>query len=625
VPRAVEQEADDVRGAEPVGARAPADYTDVVDAFREVSEAITEDTKLDDLLHLVARKICELLRIQRCSVYLSDPETGLFQGQVAHTGEDEDAAIKRLTAGIEADGFTHEIVATKRPVLIADTQSDPRPVRSAMVRWGIRRMLGVPMIGSGQQVIGILYLDNREQPHDYTKAEQELAAAFANLAAVAISQIRTASELRKSLRTVARQNAILRRTAAMDDRLASAALGGASLHDIASLVADILDKPCAIYDAEHRRLALGHRDDDQGVVPQVFENGHREQPEVAAALASVETGRATVIGPLPSAGLPHRYLIAPVVVRDEQWGTLVAMEFGSQFSALDVAAAKRAATIIALEMSAERRVVDADAYARVSFVRDLISATDAPETLLRRARAHGLDLTRPHVVCVMRSREGRELSAADVEAGAAMVAPDLGRCAAVVDTDLVLILEVDPEQRDPAAAGATKDVVKRVCARLGRSDLLAAISAPCRQIADVQRGFDEARQIVALLEPLVLGGAEASVLTATELGPARLFLGSADRPRAIRFAEDTLGPLLAEGGELDPLLVTLRAFIESGRSVRHAAERLGVHENTIRYRLVRLLDITGLDVQGNADQQLAAQIALLILRFEQRLPHDDRL
>lgn len=219
-------------------------------------------------------------------------------------------------AGIEADAFTHEIVATRRPVLVADAQNDPRPVRSAMVRWDIRRMLGVPMLGRGQQVIGILYLDNCEEPHDYTRAEQELAATFANLAAIAISQIRTASELRESLHTVARQNAILRRTAAMDERMASAALGGATLADIASLIADIMDKPCAIYDAEYRRLALGKRADDEEITPQILENGHRNIPEVATTLTSVQPRGASVVGPLPSAGLQHRYLLAPVVVRD---------------------------------------------------------------------------------------------------------------------------------------------------------------------------------------------------------------------------------------------------------------------------------------------------------------------
>src|SRR3954452_18808120 len=84
-------------------------YPEVVSAFSEVAHAINEKTDLDALLHLVAERICTLLGIRRCSVYLKDPATSIFRGQVAHSDHDIDVAIKRLTAGIEADGFTREI------------------------------------------------------------------------------------------------------------------------------------------------------------------------------------------------------------------------------------------------------------------------------------------------------------------------------------------------------------------------------------------------------------------------------------------------------------------------------------------------------------------------------------
>ena len=50
---------------------------------------------------------------------------------------------------------------------------------------------------------------------------------------------------------------------------------------------------------------------------------------------------------------------------------------------------------------------------------------------------------------------------------------------------------------------------------------------------------------------------------------------------------------------------------------------LRVHENTIRYRLSRIAEITHLDVVGNGDDQLAVQMALLILRLEGKLPTSD--
>ncbi|MDT2004046.1 PucR family transcriptional regulator [Rhodococcus opacus] len=64
------------------------------------------------------------------------------------------------------------------------------------------------------------------------------------------------------------------------------------------------------------------------------------------------------------------------------------------------------------------------------------------------------------------------------------------------------------------------------------------------------------------------------------------------------------------------LLRTLQEFFESGRSVRETAVRLDVHENTVRHRLGRVHDLTGLDVAANSNDQLSAQTALLILRLQ---------
>jgi DNA-binding PucR family transcriptional regulator len=63
------------------------------------------------------------------------------------------------------------------------------------------------------------------------------------------------------------------------------------------------------------------------------------------------------------------------------------------------------------------------------------------------------------------------------------------------------------------------------------------------------------------------------------------------------------------------LLQTLRVFFDSSRSVRRSAERLGVHENTIRYRLARVEEHTGLAVASSSEDQLTMQLALLILRL----------
>ena len=104
------------------------------------------------------------------------------------------------------------------------------------------------------------------------------------------------------------------------------------------------------------------------------------------------------------------------------------------------------------------------------------------------------------------------------------------------------------------------------------------------------------------------------MLAADDLGPGRLFVARGDTAGIDRFVEDVLGPLLEAGD--DGLITTLHVFFDTARSIRTSAARLSVHENTIRYRLARVCSLTGLDVAGDASDQLSVQMALLVLRLQ---------
>jgi DNA-binding PucR family transcriptional regulator len=62
-------------------------------------------------------------------------------------------------------------------------------------------------------------------------------------------------------------------------------------------------------------------------------------------------------------------------------------------------------------------------------------------------------------------------------------------------------------------------------------------------------------------------------------------LASADQEQARRFVEQQLGPILGDDRESARLLETLAAYLEEHASPRHAAVRLGVHENTVAARI----------------------------------------
>jgi DNA-binding PucR family transcriptional regulator len=169
------------------------------------------------------------------------------------------------------------------------------------------------------------------------------------------------------------------------------------------------------------------------------------------------------------------------------------------------------------------------------------------------------------------------------------------------------------------AIAAVRARLQRVLADLEPGGILGAVSTRCAAPADYVRAYDEARQVMRCRSRLC-GDDASQVLTADDLGPGRLVLATAEREDAERFAHDALGSLLSNEEGTRDLLVTLQVFFEHGRSVRRSARALAVHENTIRYRLTRIEDRTGLRVANSSNDQLTAQLALLVLRLEGALP-----
>ncbi|GMA31017.1 PucR family transcriptional regulator [Litorihabitans aurantiacus] len=63
-----------------------------------------------------------------------------------------------------------------------------------------------------------------------------------------------------------------------------------------------------------------------------------------------------------------------------------------------------------------------------------------------------------------------------------------------------------------------------------------------------------------------------------------------------------------------PLVETLAAYLESGRSLEAAARALFVHPNTVRYRLRRIAQVSGWDA-ADAREGFVLQVALVLGRL----------
>lgn len=87
-----------------------------------------------------------------------------------------------------------------------------------------------------------------------------------------------------------------------------------------------------------------------------------------------------------------------------------------------------------------------------------------------------------------------------------------------------------------------------------------------------------------------------------------------DQAAARRFVDSELGTLLEDSDSARRVAATLKVFLEEGASNVRAARRLGVHENTVAYRVKRAEALLGRPVDDRRLELRAALVLLDVLR-----------
>jgi purine catabolism regulator len=141
------------------------------------------------------------------------------------------------------------------------------------------------------------------------------------------------------------------------------------------------------------------------------------------------------------------------------------------------------------------------------------------------------------------------------------------------------------------------------------------ISNPCAGIATFAAGFEEARHAVLGAGVIGLG---AGVMTYEELGPYKYLL----RMSLDGDVRDSHRDAVARLAEYDAqrstsLLRTLEEFLRRRGNISASAEALYVHPNTLRQRLRRIMELSGLDLRR--DDWLMVEIAVKLVRLQQAL------
>lgn len=126
---------------------------------------------------------------------------------------------------------------------------------------------------------------------------------------------------------------------------------------------------------------------------------------------------------------------------------------------------------------------------------------------------------------------------------------------------------------------------------------------------DLKQSYDEA--MLALRVGRFLHG-DGSISFFQELGPYSFLCDLRDSEFMQGFYNETLGKLHTfDQQNRGDLVRTLQAYFESGRNLRVTAEKLFLHRNSVIYRLKKVEEVTGMQLD-NPEDQFRFQLALRV-------------
>lgn len=268
---------------------------------------------------------------------------------------------------------------------------------------------------------------------------------------------------------------------------------------------------------------------------------------------------------------------------------------------LDIVALEHAAIVLALEFAHQRVLAETELRLRRDLIEDLLAGTDDASAFLR-AEALGHNLRLPHTVTVL---QWRQEVPGDVIAAAAQRFAAKARMHSLVarrPTTTVLITDGAPEPTELYRAIATE-----VGSEHGAIGIGSTVATP----SELPRSFAEAQRALQVQTGSMTpyGGRRFG-----DLGLYRILDRTGNSPEVHEFVMEWLGPLLSYDREKRAdLVMTLTQYLDCGGNYDAAAKSLTIHRSTLRYRLGRIRDISGRDLQ-DVEDRLNLHLATRILR-----------
>ncbi|HEX6446953.1 MAG TPA: helix-turn-helix domain-containing protein [Streptosporangiales bacterium] len=392
----------------------------------------------------------------------------------------------------------------------------------------------------------------------------------------------TAAELAATNETLAETVAILQRGMRIHDRLTRVAVSGEGQPGIAKALHELTGMPVAIED-RYGNLTAWAGPGRPGTYPkEAFARREQLLRRLVHDAKPLRDGERLVV------------LASP---RPDVMGVIALVDPDRRADGSDLIALEHGATVLAMELARLRGIADTELRLRRDLVHDLLAGTD-DESAHARADALDYDLRQPHRVVVVEGK-GRTKSP-DALLNAVRRSLRVLHVGALYETWSGGVVVVTAEQTD------WERLRHMVLAELGGGRCQVGVGGVRARPAELPGSLREARLALRLQKTLLPGDAACEY---PKLGVFRMLAAVPDLGEVDGFVREWLGSLLEYDEQRNAELVhTLTQYLEHGGNYDATAAELSVHRSTLKYRLQRIRELTGLEL-NDPDVHFNLQLA----------------
>src|ERR1700712_2797795 len=232
------------------------------------------------------------------------------------------------------------------------------------------------------------------------------------------------------------------------------------------------------------------------------------------------------------------------------------------------------------------------------------------QDMLRRARRLGLSLAAPMRMLVTDFPDRTDASAdlsVDAHRAVALLAAQLHVAVHIVTVGGALVCLVPHEE------GVELDRVARLAQRVSEtlfrsfgSEPIVVVGDTCEGLESIAKEWERCWRMIRVARTFGRRGA----MTVPDFGPLPMLIGAADSADVRSFIDGAIGRVVEHDKKhKSAYLETLAAYVRSGCRSQQCADAMDLHVTTLRYRLSRISDLFGIQVE-TPEQRFAIELAL---------------